>query len=137
MMSRTIQVKKVRSPAPGNLEEDIDYICRSFGYFTLRDKQDSAGRIFRCLVRDGCGDKEGLSSDDLSKRLELSRGAIIHHLNSFIKSGLVTKENNFYRLRSQSLQKSIEEIKIDIDRIFKQMIKIATDIDDKLGHYYR
>ena len=136
-MTRTVQVRRVRSPAPGNIEDDIDYICRSFGYFTLRDKQDSAGRIFRLLVREGCGDKDGLCSDDIARELELSRGAIIHHLNNFIKSGLVIKENSLYRLRSQSLQKSIEEIKIDIDRIFNQMIKIASEIDDKLGHYYR
>lgn len=136
-MSRAIQVKRVRSPAPGNLEDDIDYICRSFGYFTMRDKHDSAGRIFRLLVREGCGEKEGLCSDSIAEDLKLSRGAIIHHLNNFIKSGLVVKENNLYRLRSQSLQKSIEEIKIDIDRIFNQMIKIAMEIDDKLGHYYR
>jgi predicted transcriptional regulator len=136
-MAKTVQVKKVRSPAPGNLNDDIDYICKSFGYFTLRDKQDSAGRIFRQLVRCGCGDKEGISSDILSEQLELSRSAIIHHLNNFINSGLVIKENNLYRLRSQSLQKSIEEIKIDIDRIFSQMIKIAMEIDEKLGHFYR
>ncbi len=136
-MTRTIQVRRVRSPAPGNIEDDIDYICKSFGYFTLRDKQDSAGRIFRLLVREGCGDKDGLCSDDIAQELELSRGAIIHHLNNFIKCGLVIKENSLYRLRSQSLQKSIEEIKIDIDRIFNQMIKIASEIDDKLGHYYR
>ena len=136
-MARAVQVKKVRSPAPGNIEDDIDYICKSFGYFTLRDKQGSAGRIFRLLVKEGCGNKDGLSSDDLAYNLELSRGAIIHHLNNFIKSGLVTKENNLYRLRSQSLQKSIEEIKVDIDRIFNQMIKIAMEIDDKLGHFYR
>jgi biotin operon repressor len=136
-MTSTVQVRRVRSPAPGNIEDDIDYICKSFGYFTLRDKQDSAGRIFRLLVREGCGDNDGLCSDDIAQELELSRGAIIHHLNNFIKSGLVIKENSFYRLRSQSLQKSIEEIKIDIDRIFNQMIKIASEIDDKLGHYYR
>lgn len=136
-MSRSVQVKKVRSPAPGNIEEDIDYICKSFGYFTLRDKQNSAGRIFRLIVREGCGDKDGLCSDILAEKLELSRGAILHHLNNFIKSGLIIKENNSYRLRSQSLQKSIEEIKIDIDRIFNQMIKISKEIDEKLGHYYR
>ena len=136
-MTSTVQVRRVRSPAPGNIEDDIDYICKSFGYFTLRDKQDSAGRIFRLLVREGCGDNDGLCSDDIAQELELSRGAIIHHLNNFIKSGLVIKENSLYRLRSQSLQKSIEEIKIDIDRIFNQMIKIASEIDDKLGHYYR
>jgi len=136
-MTKTIQVKKVRSPAPGNIEEDIDFICKSFGYFTLRDKQDSAGRIFRLLVKEACGDKDGLTSDLIAENLELSRGAIIHHLNNFIKSGLIIKENNLYRLRSQSIQKCIEEIKFDIDRIFTQMIKIAVDIDNKLGHYYR
>ncbi len=136
-MIRTVQVKKVRSPAPGNIEDDIDFICRSFGYFTLRDKQYSAGRIFRLLVKEACGDKDGLCSDDIAEDLELSRGAIIHHLNNFIKSGLVVKEHNLYRLRSQSLRKSIEEIKIDIDRIFDQIIKISNEIDDKLGHFYR
>lgn len=136
-MPRTVQVKKIRSPAPGNIEDDIDYICKSFGYFTLRDKQASAGRIFRLLVKEGCGSKDGLCSDDIADRLTLSRGAIIHHLNNFIRSGLIVKENNLYRLRSQSLQKSIEEIKTDIDRIFNQMIKIAIEVDLKLGHYYR
>jgi len=107
------------------------------GYFSLRDKQETAGRIFRLLVKECCGDSEGLSSDDIADRLELSRGSIVHHLNSYISSGLVLKEHNLYRLRSASLQKCIDEIKADIDRIFKQMTKIATEIDEKLGHFYR
>jgi len=127
----------MRSPAPGNIDEDIDFICKSFGYFSLRDKQDSAGRIFRLLVKEACGNDEGISSDGIANELALSRGAIVHHLNSFISTGLVIKESNRYRLRSGSLQKSIEEIKEDIDRIFKQMTKIAEEIDEKLGNYYR
>jgi len=136
-MARTVLVKKIRSPAPGDIDEDIDFICKSFGYFSLRDKQDSAGRIFRLLVKEACGNDEGISSDDIANELALSRGAIVHHLNSFISTGLVIKEFNKYRLRSGSLQKSIEEIKDDIDRIFKQMRKIAEEIDEKLGNYYR
>jgi DNA-binding MarR family transcriptional regulator len=136
-MARAIIVKKIRSPAPGDINEDIDFICRSLGYFTQRDKQDSAGKIFRLLVKEACGNDEGLKSEDIAHELVLSRGAIIHHLNSFISSGLVVKERNNYRLRSGSLQKSLEEIKTDIDRIFIQMLKIASEIDDKLGHYYR
>ena len=136
-MAQTVQVKKIRLPAPGNIDEDTDFICKSFGYFTLRDKHFSAGKIFRLLVRNCCSDNNGLSSDHISNELELSRGAVVHHLNSFISSGLVLKENNRYRLRSYSLQKCVEEIKIDIDRIFSQMIKIAEEIDVKLGLYYR
>ena len=136
-MARTVLVKKIRSPAPGDIDEDIDFICKSFGYFSLRDKQDSAGKIFRLLVKEACGNDEGISSDDIANELALSRGAIVHHLNSFISTGLVIKESNRYRLRSGSLQKSIEEIKEDIDRIFRQMAKIAVEIDEKLGNYYR
>jgi predicted transcriptional regulator len=136
-MSRAVLVRKIRSPAPGDIDEDIDFICKSFGYFSLRDKQDSAGKIFRLLVKEACGNDEGVSSDDIANELTLSRGAIVHHLNSFISTGLVIKEYNRYRLRSGSLQKSIEEIKEDIDRIFRQMRKIAIDIDEKLGNYYR
>jgi predicted transcriptional regulator len=136
-MAQSITIKKVRSPAPGRIEDDIDYICRSLGYFSLRDKQETAGKIFRLLVKECCGDSEGLRSDDIAEQLNLSRGSIVHHLNSFISTGLVMKENNLYRLRSASLQKCIDEIKSDIDRIFKQMTKIANEIDEKLGHYYR
>lgn len=136
-MVRMVLIKKVRSPPPGNLNEDIDFICRSFGFFSRRDRQDSAGKIFRLLVKECCGDAGGLSSDDIAHKMNLSRGAIVHHLNHFISTGLVEKEQNTYRIRSASLQKVMDEIKEDIDRIFNQMFKIASEIDDKLGNYYR
>jgi DNA-binding MarR family transcriptional regulator len=136
-MARTVTVKKIRSPAPGNLNDDIDFISKSFGYFSRRDKQDSAGRIFRLLVKKAGGLKEGVSSEEIAQELSLSRGATVYHLNKFIESGLVTKERNVYRIRAGSLQKSVEEVKEDIDRIFSHIAKIAMDIDEKLGHYYR
>jgi len=136
-MPQIISIKKIRSPSPGNLEKDIDYLCKSLGYFSKRDKQDTAGKIFRLLVKQTCIGDKCLTSDEIAEKLELTRGAIVHHLNNFISSGIVIKENNKYRLRSPSLQKSIEEINSDIQRIIKQMMKIAMDIDEKLGYYYR
>ncbi len=136
-MTRRIVLKKITSPAPGNINRDIDFICKSFGYFAERDKHETAGKIFRILVKEAAGDSEGLTSDEIAERLNLTRGAIVHHLNSFITSGLVVKEKNLYKLRAPSLQKCIEEIREDIDRIIKEMMKIAADIDEKLGRYYR
>jgi len=136
-MPQHIVIKKIRSPAPGNLDNDIDYLCKSLGYFSQRDKQDTAGKIFRLLVREACEPEECLTSDEIAEKLNLTRGAIVHHLNSFISAGIAVKEHNRYRLRSASLQKSVEEIKSDIERIMEQMIKIAMEIDQKLGHYYR
>jgi len=136
-MPQHIVIKKIRSPAPGNLDNDIDYLCKSLGYFSQRDKQDTAGKIFRLLVREACEPEECLTSDEIAEKLNLTRGAIVHHLNSFISAGIAVKEHNRYRLRSASLQKSVEEIKSDIERIMEQMSKIAMEIDQKLGHYYR
>jgi predicted transcriptional regulator len=136
-MQKQILIKKIRSPAPGNLNDDIDYLCKSLGYFSRRDKQDTAGKIFRLLVKEACEPENCLTSDEIAEKLDLTRGAIVHHLNSFISSGIVIKEQNRYRLRSVSLQKSMEEIRSDIERIMDQMIKIAIEIDEKMGHYYR
>lgn len=136
-MPRQIIIKKVRAPKPGRLDDDIDYLCKSLGYFSKRDKQDTAGKIFRELVRDACGPDQCITSDELAEKLNLTRGAIVHHLNNFIAAGIVIKDHNRYQLRSASLQKSLEEIRTDIDRIMNQMIKIASEIDEKLGLYYR
>lgn len=135
-MAYKIHLKKIRTPAPGSLTGDIDFICQSFGYFSQRDKNNTAGRIFRLLVKD-TSEGEGLTSDEIAEELELSRGAIVYHLNNFISAGLVIKEKNRYRLRSQSLQKSIEEIRQDAQRIFNEMLKIAEEIDEELGNFYR
>jgi DNA-binding MarR family transcriptional regulator len=136
-MPQKILIRKIRSPAPGSLDEDIDYLCKSLGYYSKRDRQYTAGKIFRLLVKEACEPDNCLSSDEIAEKLNLTRGAIVHHLNSFISAGIVVKEHNRYRLRSVSLQKSMEEIRADIDRIMEQMIKIAVEIDEKLGHYYR
>jgi predicted transcriptional regulator len=137
MMAQKIVIKKIRSPAPDDLDEDIDFICKSLGYFSKRDRQETAGSIFRLLVRISSNSDQGLTSDEIAEELNLTRGAIVYHLNSFMKSGIVIKENRYYRLRSASMQKSLEEIKTDFERIMKQMIKISMDIDKRLGNYYR
>lgn len=136
-MPQEITIKKIRSPAPGDLNDDIDYICKSFGYFSLRDKQDTAGKIFRLFVKEACKSDKFFSSDEIAENLELTRGAIVHHLNNFISCGLIVKDHNRYRLRSNSLQKSVEEIKEDIERIMNEIVKISMDIDEKLGNFYR
>ena len=136
-MPNKIKIKKIITPPPGSLKEDIDFICRSFGYFSQRDKNCTAGRIFRLIVKETAGENDGLTSDEIAEKLDLTRGAIVYHLNSFIESGLIIRRRNTYKLRSSSLQKSIEEVKSDIERILNEMMKIADEIDMQLGNYYR
>jgi predicted transcriptional regulator len=136
-MPGQITLRKLDYPVPGGLNDDIDFICKSFGYFNPRDKQYTAGKIFRLLVKEVAEESKGLRSDEIAEKLHLTRGGVVYHLNSFISSGLVIKESNTYRLRSQSLQKCIDEIQEDMYRMLSQMREIARDVDNKLGHYYR
>ena len=136
-MANKIKIKKIKTPPPGSLRKDIDFICKSFGYFSSRDKNCTAGKIFRLMVKKTTGESKGLTSDEIAEKLDLSRGTIVYHLNSFIQAGLVKRQNNRYQLRSDSLQKSLEEIKQDVERLFNEMMKIADEIDKQLGNYYR
>jgi len=86
-MAQQIVVKKVTSPAPGDIDKDIDYLCKSLGYFSQRDKQDTAGKIFRLLVKEACEADKCLTSDQIADKLNLTRGAIVHHLNNFCHLG--------------------------------------------------
>jgi DNA-binding MarR family transcriptional regulator len=136
-MGRKIRLRRLDIPPAGDISGDIEFICRSFGYFSQRDKQGTAGKIFQLLVEDASNDSDGLTSDEIAERLQLTRGAIVYHLNDFIDAGLVVREKNLYRLRSSSLQRSIEEIMRDAQRIFEDMMKIAHDIDEQFGNFYR
>ena len=136
-MVHKIKLRKIQTPPPGSLRSDIDFICQSFGYFTKRDKNHTAGKIFHLLVKRISENSEGLTSDEIAEELDLTRGAIVYHLNNFISAGIVIRERNLYRLRSHCLQKSIDEIRNDAYRIFNEMMKIAQEIDEQLGIFYR
>ena len=132
-----IKLRRLRVPPAGNLDNDIDFICQSFGYFTKRDKNNTAGRIFQYIIKKTAEDAEGVTSDEIANELDLTRGAIVYHLNNFISAGLIVRERNLYRLRSHCLKKSIDEIRNDAQRIFNEMMKIAEEIDEELGVFYR
>ncbi len=133
-MTKQIVIKRVDVPAPGSVLRDIDFICQSLGYFSQRDKNNTAVKIFRLLVKKS---NKGLTSEEIAKSLKITRGAVVYHLNNFIDSGIIIKDKNTYRLRYPSLQKSLEELKYDLDRMFDEINKIAKEIDSRLGRVYR
>ncbi|MFQ6064845.1 MAG: helix-turn-helix domain-containing protein [Candidatus Bathyarchaeia archaeon] len=126
---RVFAVRKLQAMDP---EKDLEWICRSFGFLESRDKEKTAFRIFRALVKAASRNK-GLSSDELAKKLSLTRGTIIHHLNKMIKSGLVIYHEGQYKLRGRSLKSTIEEIERDLGRIFEDLFHVAEAIDESWG----
>lgn len=135
-MLQEIRLKKLREVPQPTVEQDLDWLCKSLGLVTSRDKDETSARIFQ-LVVEAAAQKRGVTSDLLAEMTHITRGAVVHHINSFISSGIIVKEQRTYVLRTQSIKKTVEEIQKDADRIFEDLKKIAEELDQKLGLAYR
>jgi hypothetical protein len=82
------KIMSIRTPPTINTNEDLEWVCRSFGFLESRDKRKMACNIFKALV-EAAKLNEGLSSDELSEKLASTRGTIVHHQKRMMKSGLV------------------------------------------------
>ena len=119
-----------------DLDSDVEWICKCFGFLESRDKERTPSKIFKALL-ETTKEGDGLSSDELSARIGLTRGTMVHHLNKLARSGLVIRREGLYELRGRSLQRTVREIKRDIDRIFENIEQVAGSIDKSLDLTYR
>jgi len=123
-----ITIIKSRKPARRNINEELQWFGSSLGLFNLRDKDKSCFRIFIELLKSAKMNRS-MSSDELAKKLNLSRGTVVHHLNKLMESGIVVHEKNRYMLRVSNLQALIDEIKKDMARMLGDLNEAAKDID--------
>jgi predicted transcriptional regulator len=123
----------IRTSKPHNLElnQEIQWISHSLGLFGDRDKEKSCFRVFVELIKSNKEDKM-LSSDELAERSNLSRGTVIHHLNRLMDAGIVLNHRNRYMLRVNNLQSLINQIHRELDDYFRDLRKIAEEIDNKI-----
>ncbi len=129
MYVKQITIRSLRQPTDSSVNGDIKWFCKSLGLLGERDKEKSGFRIFKAVVGSG---ERGISADELSGKTGLSRTAVVHHIETMMNAGLVVKEGSIYELRMKSLQKVVDEIKLDIERILKSVRQIAEDIDREL-----
>lgn len=122
----------IRKPSTAEYKADLEWFCRTFGFLESRDKQKTAHHIFKALLESAV-QNNGLTSDELAERLNLTRGTMIHHLNKMMKSGLVIFHEGKFKLRERSLKNTVEEIHRDINRLFENIIDVSKNIDGSLG----
>jgi len=127
-----IVVRRVERPFGSDLGKELEWICRSFGFFEPIDRGKTASSVFKEIVF--AAEKETpVSSTALAKRVHMSRGSVINHLNNLMRSGLIVRHGRSYLPRSRSMFRTIEEIEEDLDRIFARMKKTAREIDEEFG----
>ena len=119
-----INLKKPKN----EINEEIQWLCRSLGLFGERDKEKSCYRVFIELLKNN----KGLSSDEIADNTRITRGTVIHHVNKLMDSGLVISQKNRYKLRTRNLHRLIKEIEEDVEETLLEMEKIAKKIDRNL-----
>lgn len=131
-MRTTIRIRRVEKPLDKNLERDLNWICRSFGFCGPGKQKSIAGDIFKEIVRES-QDGHGITSTEIARDIEMSRGAVINHLNNLLETGLIAKRGTRYELRSANLSRTIREIQRDMLRVFEDLEDMADEIDEQLG----
>jgi predicted transcriptional regulator len=126
----------VRMPTKKDLNEDIEWTARCFGFLETRDVNRTAARIFSALIYAASEDK-GHTSDGLAERVGVTRGAIVHHLNKMMRSGLVIFHGGQYKLREKSLRRTVNEVERDLRRVLEKIEEVASSIDEELSLPHR
>ncbi|MEM4598684.1 MAG: winged helix-turn-helix transcriptional regulator [Candidatus Diapherotrites archaeon] len=122
--SFVIRLRKVERLTEPTFDNAIEYLCKSLcleAYDTNTAKQ-----ILLELLKS----REGLSSTELSERINKSRGAVINQLNRLMAAGLIVRERRRYLLRASTLSNTISEMQEDVERIMKNMLEIARMLDE-------
>lgn len=126
-----IIIREIEQPIGHNTEREMEWLCQSLGLSPI-DKDKATVDIFKEIVK-ATENGKGISSTELAEKIQLSRGAIINHLNNLQLAGLVIKEGRNYFARSRSMVRTIQEVEADIKRIFDRMEETAREIDRAFG----
>ena len=129
-MVQKIIVKNIEKPVEKNVDQDVEWLCDSFGFSTGRDLQDITPKTVLTLVREY---KEGAQSEDLAEEMKISPSRVNYHIRTLIDSGFLYRQRKLIHLRAGSMKAAVEELRKDANRIFDELSSVAEDIDSALG----
>jgi len=112
------------------INESLQLFSNSLGLFSDRDKESSCFRIFVELIKRI--KEDGLTSDELALKTNLSRATVLHHINKMMLIGIVTLSKNKYNISSDSLTSLIKNLRDDAVDILNHLNELAINLDKKL-----
>ncbi len=128
---RQITLKRVERPSKKGFERELERFCEAFG---ISPENDSLSRdILREILKKESSGREGIRSIIISRKMHVTRGGAIYHLNRLMDTGLIVRRGRQYELRGQNLRDTVEEMEEDMRRLFKNMRRMAAEIDEELG----
>lgn len=122
----TIIIRRIQVPVQHDTERYVEWLCECLGF----GRDELAIEIFKDLLKANYEGKTP-SSTELCRGKEVTRAAVIYHLNRFIERGLIERRGRAYSLRDTTLASTIDEIEEDILRYFKRLKEVAKKIDEE------
>ena len=129
--SNKVTIKRIRKPKNQDINQNLQWFFKSLGLFGSRDKNKSCFRMTIVLLK-SLKSNEGLTSDEISQRVNLSRGTVVHHLHNLMGSGLVVKDRNRYMLKVDNLSELVDDIEHNLLRTMSHLREVAEEIDNRL-----
>jgi len=130
-MSFRITIVQTPVPKGNNLNDKLLWFGGSFGLFGNRDKDKSCFRIFIELIKHARNNTP-VSSDEIAKNLNLTRGTVIHHINKLMESGLIIVKENRYFLRVSNLKSLVNDMEKELTDQLYELKEVAAEIDSML-----
>lgn len=130
--SQQIVLISLEKPRDENLEDDIRWICDSFGLSSGRDTESMATRIVTDMLR-MLAEEDRVTSESIADNLDVRLARVNHHLRNLIDSGMIYRRKRLLYLRGGSLKAAVQEMRKDSERIFDELEVMAEEIDRKMG----
>lgn len=61
------------------------------------------------------------------------RTVLSYHVQKLVSMGVLRRSGRGYTLRASNLERTVEEIKRDVDRLFEDILRVARELDELLG----
>ncbi|VVC01770.1 Uncharacterised protein [uncultured archaeon] len=122
-----IALRDFDEPKGRNPEKQIEWIFQCLGF---GDKDDTVAKeVFTELVKKS---DKGVRSVEISGRCHVTQGAVVYHLNTLVRSGVVVKQGRYYYLKRTRLDNTIEDMEAEMLRRFERMKRIARLIEEEM-----
>jgi len=122
----TIIIRRIETPLEHDAEGYLQWLCECLGF----GGDELAMEIFKDLLKANYKGQYP-SSTELCRGKDVTRAAVIYHLNRFIERGLIERRGREYSLRDTTLASTIEEIEEDLLRYFRKLKEVAKKIDSE------
>jgi hypothetical protein len=131
MDAQQITVRRIGKPDRKGFEGELDWFCRALGMSEQKD--DLGAGILKEILRRERKGGGGIRSISISRKMRVTRGGAVYHLNKLMQTGLIVRRGREYGLRGQNLSDTVEEIEQDMARTFRLIRRMAVEIDGELG----